>query len=44
MNLWRRFVCWFFSCHDWECTSDVWTCTHDTVRYKCKRCGKEEGL
>jgi len=30
--------------HDWECISDVWTCTAETVRYRCRRCGKEEGL
>ena len=30
--------------HAWDCISDVWTCTVSTVRYKCTKCGKTEGL
>ena len=30
--------------HDWDCISDVFVCTASTVRFRCTKCGKEEGL
>jgi len=37
---WQRIWCR----HDWDCISDVWRCTAVDVQYKCKKCGKVEGL